>query len=188
MFHEGRTVDHIMNITDVDDKIVERAGREHVVWTDIAKKYTVHFIQTMNALNVLPPDALVNATDHIDDIVDIIKDLLEKELAYVREGSVYFDYNKYIEKGLPKGPFKDTGDNFVLWKASTDEPYWKTPFGTGRPGWHIECTSIINAYFGEHITHHGKGIDLRFPHHNNETLQAHAYHGSPTWCDHFFHV
>ncbi len=198
---QGYDVHYVRNITDIDDKIIQRAN-ERGEATDVL---TERFIQAMRedeqALSVLPPNEEPRATAHIPEIVNFITRLIEKGDAYVAEnGDVYFqvasfaDYGKFSHQSLEKlrrGARVDILDvkrdplDFVLWKmAKPDEPSWDSPWGKGRPGWHIECSAMCASCLGEHIDLHGGGLDLIFPHHQNEIAQSESLFGNPfvkTW-------
>ncbi|MCC5809577.1 MAG: cysteine--tRNA ligase [Ectothiorhodospiraceae bacterium] len=194
--HSGYTVTYVRNITDVDDKIINRA-REMDISPDAL---TARFIQAMHedseALGVLPPDAEPRATQAIDDMQQLIQRLFDKGLAYQGDnGDVYFhvagfpDYGKLSGKRLEdlragarvevEEAKRHPGD-FVLWKrAKQGEPSWPSPWGDGRPGWHIECSAMSTRELGEHFDIHGGGLDLQFPHHENEIAQSEGATGHP---------
>lgn len=198
---QGYEVRYVRNITDIDDKIIQRANERG---EDIAT-LTQRFIQSMHedeqALGVLPPDEEPRATTHISEIIALITQLIEKEFAYVAEsGDVYFQVNRFADYGkfshqslekLRRGARVDILDvkrdplDFALWKlAKPEEPSWDSPWGPGRPGWHIECSAMCVSCLGEHIDLHGGGLDLIFPHHQNEVAQSESLFGSPfakTW-------
>lgn len=190
----GYKVRYVRNITDIDDKIIKRANENH---EDI-KSLTTRFIDIMHederALKILPPDVEPRATDHIPHMIEIIQTLINKGLAYVAEnGDVFFavnqfpDYGKFSHQSLDKlrhGARVDVLDvkrdplDFALWKiAKPDEPSWDSPWGKGRPGWHIECSAMSAACLGEQIDLHGGGLDLIFPHHQNEVAQSEGAFG-----------
>ena len=187
---------YIMNITDIDDKIIEKANTEKTSWRIISERYLKLFQKDMDALNVQPPDAMIKVSDCMNNIISCIETLLNKSCAYVESGSVYFDYKAYIKNGGKNAPFSTkSGEDFVLWKnkRSENEPYWDSPWGAGRPGWHIECTTMSDIYFGSQLDIHGGGIDLKFPHHNNEAVQAYGLYdykesSKNEWCKEFLHV
>jgi cysteinyl-tRNA synthetase len=194
--YRGYQLDHVMNITDVDDRIIQQsvaAGKSLTEYTEI---YTQAFLQDAAALRLERPERLVKATDHIDAMVKLIERLEQSGHTYRSEGSVYFklstfrDYGKlsHIDfGGIKAGARVDTDKydkenarDFVLWKARKEgEPYWESPFGPGRPGWHIECSAMAMAYLGETLDIHAGGIDLTFPHHENEIAQSEAVTGKP---------
>lgn len=192
--YSGYEVLFVQNITDIDDKIINRAKEEGKSPSEIAEKYTKAFDEDMRALGVLPPDISPKATEHVDDMIEVVAALVEKGFAYVSDGDVYFDVTKFSEYGNLSGrdleeqevtvQFDDelkkkrTPLDFALWKAAKpDEPFWSSPWGRGRPGWHIECSTMSVKYLGEEFDIHGGGLDLVFPHHENEIAQAEAYSG-----------
>ena len=176
------------NITDVDDKIIAAATREGVSCEAIAERYTRAYHADLAALGVASPDIEPRATDHIAPMIAMIEALTANGHAYAAEGHVLFHVPAFAEYGRLSGvdaeamragarievaPFKRDARDFVLWKPSTpDQPGWSSPWGYGRPGWHIECSAMIRTHLGEAIDIHGGGIDLRFPHHENEIAQG----------------
>ncbi len=193
--YRGYDVTHVRNITDIDDKIITRAADEKVSTEEVAKKYTEEYYRDMGLLGVSRADIEPNATDHIREMVDIIQGLIEKGYAYPVDGDVYFEVGKFSGYGklskkkiddLISGARVDVDErkrsplDFALWKASKEgEPFWESPWGKGRPGWHIECTAMSLKYLGESFDIHGGGADLIFPHHENEIAQSEAYSGKP---------
>ncbi len=191
--YRGYTVTHVRNITDIDDKIIKKANDEGVTTEEIAKKYTDEYYVDMDLLGVSRADIEPNATDHIKEMVDTVQTLIDKGYAYPIEGDVYFEVSKFESYG--KLSKKNTDDlragarievddrkksplDFVLWKSSKEgEPSWESPWGPGRPGWHIECTAMSSKYLGDSFDIHGGGADLTFPHHENEIAQSEAYSG-----------
>ena len=189
---KGLKVRHVMNITDVDDKTIAGANREKKSLSAYTAFYTEAFLEDMKTLNMLSPEVQPRATDSIDDIVALIRQLIEKEIAYLAEdGSVYYrvakfpGYGKLSKKKLDGNISgarvdvdeydKEQGADFVLWKkAKEDEPSWDSPWGKGRPGWHIECSAMCMRHLGETIDIHAGGEDLVFPHHENEIAQSEA--------------
>ncbi|MGC6534872.1 MAG: cysteine--tRNA ligase, partial [Parvibaculales bacterium] len=183
------------NITDVDDKINAKAAEEGVDISVITARYHEKYLADMDVLSVLPPDVEPHATRHIDEMQAMIAGLIENGHAYAAEGHVLFDVTKDGDYGSLSGrsrddmiagarvevaPYKkDTGD-FVLWKPSSDDqPGWDSVWGRGRPGWHIECSAMIEKHLGTTIDIHGGGADLQFPHHENEAAQSRCAHGAP---------
>jgi cysteinyl-tRNA synthetase len=190
----GYSVNHAMNITDVDDKTIARAADEGVSLKDYTDRYTGIFMEDIKTLNIEPVEHMPRATDSIDDMIDIIKRLDEKHLTYKKEGSTYFSisgWDKYgqlsrldsreIKTGLRYDTDeydKDDVRDFALWKeAKAGEISWDTPHGRGRPGWHIECSAMVHKIFGGTIDIHTGGVDLIFPHHENEIAQSEAAYG-----------
>jgi cysteinyl-tRNA synthetase len=187
---KGYKVKHVQNFTDVDDKIIERANRLGMPPAELASKYTDQYFATMDALNVERADEYPRATEEIPKIIEIIQGLFAKGYAYEFEGSVYFrvrnfpDYGKLSHRNLtemiPKAGYcerdKEYPLDFALWKASKPgEPFWESPWGQGRPGWHIECSAMALKYLGDTIDIHGGGQDLVFPHHENEIAQSESF-------------
>lgn len=193
--YKGYEVNYVSNFTDVDDKIIKKAIEEGTSSTEISERYIVEFKKDMDALNVLPASHHPRATEEIDEMIDMILSLIDKGHAYEKNGTVYFrtrsfeDYGKLSKKkidDLESGARiavceeKDDPLDFVLWKPKKEgEPFWTSPWGEGRPGWHIECSVMSSKYLGEQIDIHGGGEDLIFPHHENEIAQSEAATGHP---------
>jgi cysteinyl-tRNA synthetase len=181
------------NVTDVDDKINQKAAREGVAIGEVTARYEAAYLADMAALNVSPPDIAPHVTDHMDAIVRQIEAIVVAGSAYAAEGHVLFDVSSYPGYGALSGrnlddmiagarvevaPYKKNPHDFVLWKPSKEgEPSWPSPWGDGRPGWHIECSAMIEQVLGLPIDIHGGGIDLVFPHHENEIAQGVCAHG-----------
>ena len=196
--YRGFEVFHVMNITDVEDRIIARVKAEGKSIEDLTGEYTELFFEDVKRLNVLPADVYPRATDHVEEMIQLIQVLMEKDLAYQSNGSVYFrigqfpDYGKFAGldlSGLRQGTRvdsdeydKDNARDFVLWKAWVDEDgsvAWDSPFGKGRPGWHLECSCMSMKYLGESFDIHTGGVDLIFPHHQNEIAQSEGATGKP---------
>ncbi|MHB1207046.1 MAG: cysteine--tRNA ligase, partial [Rhodospirillaceae bacterium] len=191
------------NITDVDDKISAAAKAEGVPISAITDKFAAIYRDDMAALNALPPSVVPYATQHIPQMIAMIKQLLEKNHAYEAAGHVLFHVPSFAGYGQLSGrarddmiagarvevaPYKKDPADFVLWKPSTpDLPGWDSPWGRGRPGWHIECSSMIEAHLGPTIDIHGGGHDLIFPHHENELAQGTCAHGGATYARYWMH-
>ncbi len=191
----GYEVHYVRNFTDIDDKIIRRAQEEGTNTKELAERYIRSYQEDMEALKVLPPTYEPRATEHIPQIIALIERLLEKGFAYVVEGDVYFSVEKFPEYGKLSGrrleemqagarvsvsEKKHHPLDFALWKAEKPgEPSWESPWGRGRPGWHIECSAMAMHYLGETIDIHGGGLDLIFPHHENEIAQSEAATGKP---------
>ena len=183
-------VELIQNFTDVDDKIINRAKDEKVSAQEISKRYIDNYFRDFDKLNIQRATNYPKATEHIDDIIEFIKKLIDKEIAYVSENGVYFSVSKFPDYGklskkkideLKSGSRiqidetkKDPLD-FAVWKFSDIEPTWDSPWGKGRPGWHIECSVMSMKYLGGNFDIHGGGRDLIFPHHENEIAQSEAH-------------
>ncbi|MEX2393236.1 MAG: cysteine--tRNA ligase, partial [Actinomycetota bacterium] len=186
----GFDVLFVRNITDVDDKIINRANESGTSWAQVAETYTRTYDDAMDRLRVLPPDIAPRASAHIPEMIELIASLIDQGHAYPGEGSVYFavekfdGYGKLSGRGLDElanrervepAPGKHHPLDFALWKgAKPGEPFWSSPWGPGRPGWHIECSAMSAKYLGQPFDIHGGGADLIFPHHENEIAQSEA--------------
>ncbi|MFZ5907531.1 MAG: cysteine--tRNA ligase [Nitrospirota bacterium] len=195
LHYKGYQVVYVRNFTDIDDKIISRAREEGVAWDVIAQKYTEAYYEDMDMLGVGRADVEPKATEHIKEMIEIIQGLIGKGIAYVSDGSVYFAVEKFPSYGklskrdmneLLAGARVDIDKNkknpldFALWKNSKEgEPFWESPWGLGRPGWHIECSAMSLKHLGESFDIHGGGADLLFPHHENEIAQSEAFTGNP---------
>ncbi len=191
--YRGHNVKFVQNFTDVDDKIIKRANEENSTFEEISKKYIEEFWTDAHGLNFKEASVHPKATENIDQIIEIIKTLEEKGYAYAVDGDVYYRTLKFNDYGkLSHQPIDDlqsgariaVGDkkedplDFALWKAAKEgEPYWDSPWGKGRPGWHIECSAMNKRYLGNTIDIHCGGQDLIFPHHENEIAQSEAANG-----------
>lgn len=186
----GYDVNLVVNITDIDDKIIERAAERNTQALQLSSGYAADFVRDMGSLNVTSVRQYVKASDNIDAILSLVRELMEGGFAYAIEGSVYFDISKAHEYGKLSGQSMDQilagarvevderkrnpGD-FALWKeAKPGEVHWESPWGVGRPGWHIECSAMSMKYLGSTLDIHGGGEDLIFPHHENEIQQSEA--------------
>ncbi|MFH1634672.1 MAG: cysteine--tRNA ligase [Chloroflexota bacterium] len=193
--HKGYEVRYVTNFTDVDDKIIQRATAEDVDPYELAERYIQEFRRHINDLNILPATVYPRATEEIDHIIEMVQGLIESGHAYEAQGDVYFfvssdkDYGKLSGRRLEdmRSGFridvdqrKETPMDFALWKTSKPgEPAWDSPWGKGRPGWHIECSAMSLHHLGEQIDIHGGGNDLIFPHHENEIAQTESLTGKP---------
>lgn len=193
--HHGYTVTFVYNYTDIDDKIIKRAGEEGIDPMALSRKYIQKFEADFERMQLTPHDQNPRCTEHIDSMVAMIGELIAREAAYVVDGEVFYqidtfhDYGKLSGKHLDElqagyrvdaDPRKRNPLDFVLWKPSKPgEPSWDSPWGQGRPGWHIECSCMNRDFFGDQIDIHGGGIDLAFPHHENEIAQSEAVSGKP---------
>ena len=190
----GYDVKHVQNVTDVDDKMIKRAQKEGTTIKEIAKKYEKIYFDDMKAYNNQLPDINPRATEHIADIISLTKKIVENGYGYVKSGNVYFSIAKFKDYGKLSGVSinqlkagarveqdnydKEHPRDFALWKASKPgEPSWDSPWGNGRPGWHIECSAMSMKYLGETFDIHGGGKDLKFPHHENEIAQSESATG-----------
>ncbi len=193
--YRGYNVTFVQNFTDIDDKIIKRANEENSTFTEVSEKYIEEFWTDAKGLNFTPATIHPKATENIDKIIEIVSGLIENGHAYEVDGDVYFSPKTFNEYGkLSHQPLEDleagarimVGDikhepmDFALWKsAKPGEPYWDSPWGKGRPGWHIECSAMVCRYLGESIDIHCGGQDLIFPHHENEIAQSECFTGKP---------
>mgnify|MGYP000563044011 CR=1 FL=1 len=199
---KGFEVTYVQNITDIDDKIINRANKENVDWKIIADTYTKDYLEALEKLHI-EVDVHPKATHHIKEMIDFISKLIEAGFAYESNGSVYFDVDKFLEYGKLSKRVKGEGwrqeeafihekkrpYDFALWKrAKPGEPWWESPWGPGRPGWHIECSVMSSFYLGDRIDIHGGGVDLVFPHHENEIAQSEARYGVKPWVKYWLHA
>ena len=198
-----KNVAYIRNITDVDDKIIDASKKKGISIDKITSEVTDIFHKNTKDLNCLQPSAEPKATEHIKEMIDMIKSLIEKKLAYVNEGHVYFlisefkDYGKLSNKNLKElvsgsrvevSKLKKNPLDFILWKpALNDEPGWESPWGRGRPGWHLECSVMSEKYLGKKFDIHGGGLDLLFPHHENEIAQSCSNNSSSVLANYWVH-
>ena len=204
-----------MNITDIDDKIIQRSNEQKKNFSEFARFWEDSFFKDMRALNVMYPNYITRVSEYIPEIISFIEVIIKKGYAYEKNGSVYFDIEAYkkgnhlyaklvpqdknqnleelqeAEGALSKDNTtekKNKGD-FALWKTSKkDEPFWDSPWGKGRPGWHIECSVMSSTVFGDSLDIHSGGIDLKFPHHDNEIAQTEAHDDSKQWINYFLHT
>lgn len=193
MEYKGYNVKFVQNFTDIDDKIINRANEEGLTFEEVSKKYIEEFWTDAHGLNFKDATVHPKATENIDEIIDIIKALVEKGYAYAVNGDVYFRTLKFKEYGklshqpiddlvsgarIAVGDIKENPLDFALWKGAKEgEPYWESPWGKGRPGWHIECSAMNRKYLGKTIDIHCGGQDLIFPHHENEIAQSECANG-----------
>jgi cysteinyl-tRNA synthetase len=192
---KGWKVVHVQNVTDVDDKLIQRSIETGESIESIAKTYTEAFFELLDRLHVLPPTHSPLATEHIQEMIGLVSDLIAKGFAYERDGDVYFRVEAFADYGKLSGRRLDEQEagarieasekkenplDFTLWKAAKPgEPTWPTPWGAGRPGWHTECVVMSQKYLGDYLDIHAGGNDLIFPHHENEIAQAEASTGKP---------
>ncbi len=192
---KGYDVTFVKNFTDIDDKIINRANKEGLTTAQVSEKYIEEYYRDMDRLGLKKPTHEPRATMHVQGIIDFIKGLIEDGYAYESNGDIYFSVRKFdgygklsgkniddLESGarVEPGEAKDDPLDFALWKASKPgEPSWDSPWGKGRPGWHIECSAMSTSYLGQHFDIHGGGMDLIFPHHENEIAQTEAFTHKP---------
>jgi L-cysteine:1D-myo-inositol 2-amino-2-deoxy-alpha-D-glucopyranoside ligase len=190
--YKGIDVTYVQNVTDIDDDILRKAREVGLDWKELGDRETARYLDDMENLNWIAPDHYVRATDHVPEMLAIIEKLIEGGFAYEREGNVYFSVDSDPEFGklshipraemlpianergnTPNDPLKRDPLDFVLWQRSAEgEPAWDSPYGPGRPGWHVECSAMASRYLGPSIDIHGGGFDLVFPHHECEIAQS----------------
>lgn len=207
--HKDFGVTYVQNATDVNDgdDVIKQAKETGKTWTEIAQLWISHFQRQMDALNVMPPDKYLLASNFIEKIISINEKLISKGVAYEKNGNVYFDITKFKDYGAlsrygkeqmlmisqergndPKDPNKISPLDFVLWISAKGEPHWESPWGNGRPGWHIECSAMIEDALGDQIDIHGGGRDLIFPHHESERAQAECLTGKKPHVQFWMHT
>ena len=201
--YRGYAVRHVMNITDVDDRIIQNARERGIGIGEYTRLYAQAFFEDLAVLGIQNPDVFCYATEHIPDMVELIRRLEEKGIAYRQDGSIYFNVSRFAGygklahidfSGIRPGARVDTDKylkedarDFALWKAPREgEDFWETEIGPGRPGWHIECSAMAMKYLGESIDIHSGGVDLVFPHHENELAQSEGATGVP-FCRYWVH-
>ncbi len=205
----GYQVRHVQNYTDIDDRIIDRANQQGITPRELTERLIAEYAAEMEGLNVLPAHVYPRATEEIPNMIEMISTLIEKGYAYAAEGDVYFrvsakkDYGKLsgrtvesmraggrcdIGREVEPSENKEDPADFALWKAAKPgEPSWPSPWGPGRPGWHIECSAMSVKYLGETLDIHGGGVDLVFPHHENEIAQSEAYTGCQPFARFWLH-
>jgi len=193
----------VRNITDIDDKIIEKSFEENISYKELAMRVSKEFDYAYQKLNCIKPDKEPRATEFIKEIISYIETLIKNEYAYITKSGVYYDISKFDEYLLLSGRTKNevisgtrveleedknAAEDFALWKFSKEnEPYWESPWGNGRPGWHIECSSMIEAILGKTIDFHCGGNDLIFPHHENEIAQSKGAHPKEQFVKYWLH-
>jgi cysteinyl-tRNA synthetase len=198
----GYKVKHVQNFTDIDDKIINRANQLGISSTELAEKYIGEYFKDMDALNIKRAHIYPRATEEIPKIIEVIQGLIDKGFAYESGGSVYFRVKNFpgygklsrqelddmISRGSAEEGDKEFPLDFALWKAAKPgEPFWPSPWGQGRPGWHIECSAMALKYLGKTLDIHGGGQDLIFPHHENEITQSESFTGVAPFVRHWLH-
>ena len=190
LLYKGFRVIFVQNFTDIDDKIINRAKKEGITAEQISSRYIESYFEDFTKLNVLQADKYPKATEHFQEMINLVEGLVMKNYAYITSNGVYFrvkrfeSYGKLSKKSVEElqsgarieiDALKENPLDFALWKFSTDGPVWNSPWGKGRPGWHIECSAMALKYLGSRIDIHGGGQDLIFPHHENEVAQSEAF-------------
>lgn len=208
MRFQGYTVTYVQNVTDIDDDILKRAKETNQNWRELGNFWTEKFLFDLKTLNIDLPTTYVKATESIDTIIEIVKGLQKKDFAYEVDGTVFFDVQKDNEYGKlskysktemitlskerganPDDPRKKNPLDFIMWqKAAGDEPFWQSPWGKGRPGWHIECSAMIYKYLYKYIDIHGGGSDLIYPHHESEIAQSENFTGEKPFVKFWMHA
>jgi len=210
--YKGYAVKYVQNVTDIDDDIIRKSHEVGMAWNELGQRETGRFLSDLNALNVRSPDVYPRASNEIPRIILMVQTLLERGYAYESEGCVFYSVKQDPEFGMmaraiglanyqsmlitanergnfPNDSRKKDPLDFVLWQAQTPgEPAWDSPWGPGRPGWHIECSSIVMHYLGEQIDIHGGGADLAFPHHTCEIAQSERYSNTVPFCRCWMHT
>ena len=203
LMHKGFQVIHVENFTDIDDKMIDGANKQGISVSELAESNISRYLKEMDMLEVLRANSYPRATDEIENIVNMISGLIKNESAYEVNGDVYFrvrsisDYGKLSDRDIEKlksgarvaiADHKEDALDFALWKSQKPgEPAWKSPWGLGRPGWHIECSAMALEYLGESIDIHGGGQDLIFPHHENEIAQSESFSGQKPFAKVWMH-
>jgi len=203
--HQGYGVKYVRNITDIDDKIIKRSQEEGIPAQEVADKYAAEYRRDMKDLNILDPDVEPRVSDHVPEIIALVESLIAKGLAYDVDGDVYYrvkdfkGYGKLSKRNIDEmiesagsridvDERKESPLDFALWKAAKEgEPAWDSPWGPGRPGWHIECSAMSSTHLGDSFDIHGGGRDLIFPHHENEIAQSQGAHGEDTYARYWSH-
>ncbi len=208
MRFQGYTVTYVQNVTDIDDDILKRAKETNQNWQELGNFWTEKFLFDLKTLNIDLPTMYVKVTESIDTIIEIVSNLQKKDFAYEVDGTVFFDVQKDIEYGKlskysksemitlskerganPDDPRKKNPLDFIMWqKAAGDEPFWQSPWGKGRPGWHIECSAMTYKYLYKYIDIHGGGSDLIYPHHESEIAQSENFTGEKPFVKFWMHT
>jgi L-cysteine:1D-myo-inositol 2-amino-2-deoxy-alpha-D-glucopyranoside ligase len=207
--HKSYAVNYLQNATDINDSddVIRQAKDTGTTWVEVAEKWIQHFQKQMTSLHVQPPTNYVLASSVIPEIIELVKILVDKKNAYISNGSVYYDVSSFPDYGTLckygvaqmitisatrgnniEDPNKKNPLDFVLWVGSEDDPSWESPWGKGRPGWHIECSAMIKKYLGDQIDIHGGGRDLIFPHHESEIAQSESFTGRRPYVKYWMHV
>lgn len=205
---KGYKVTYTQNVTDIDDDILKRSKRDGKDWRELGRFWTDKFLGDLKDLNVRMPDHYIKATEAIPEIIEMVQVLIDKDFAYEVAGNVYFEVSKFSEYGKlskysrdemlkllkerggdPNDSNKKAPLDFLLWQRSIPgEPSWESPWGNGRPGWHIECSAMIKKTLGEQIDIHGGGFDLIYPHHESELAQSESFSEKPPFVKYWMHA
>ena len=201
--NEFKKVTYVRNITDIDDKIIQSAQEQNISTKELTDRITKNFLDDCKFLNCENPDYQPKATQHIKLMIEMINDLLKKGFAYENNQHIYFEVKKFSDYGklsnkkldeliagsrIEVSKNKKNPEDFVLWKPSNkDEPYWESPWGKGRPGWHLECSAMSKKFLGNEFDIHGGGIDLIFPHHENEIAQSRCANDTKVFANFWVH-
>ena len=199
----NNSINYVRNITDVDDKIIKSAKKKNIPISELTNNIIKDFNDDCNYLNLDEPSQQPKATDHIDLMIEMVSSLIKKDFAYEKNNHVYFEVNKFKDYGklsnkkledliagsrVEVSENKKNAEDFVLWKpSSVDEPSWDSPWGKGRPGWHLECSAMSKKYLGDIFDIHGGGIDLLFPHHENEIAQSRCVNNTKSFANYWIH-
>ena len=199
----NNSINYVRNITDVDDKIIKSAKEKNIPISELTNNIIKDFNDDCNYLNLEEPSQQPKATDHIDLMIEMVSSLIKKDFAYEKNNHVYFEVNKFKDYGklsnkkledliagsrVEVSENKKNAEDFVLWKPSSiDEPFWDSPWGKGRPGWHLECSAMSKKYLGDIFDIHGGGIDLLFPHHENEIAQSRCVNDTKVFANYWVH-
>ena len=197
------SVNYVRNITDIDDKIIKSSKEKNISLSDLTSNIIKGFNDDCEYLNLDEPNKQPKATEHIDSMIEMISSLIKKSFAYEKNNHVYFEVNKFEDYGklsnkkledliagsrVQVSENKKNAEDFVLWKPSSDnEPFWDSPWGKGRPGWHLECSAMSKKYLGDIFDIHGGGIDLLFPHHENEIAQSRCANDTKVFANYWIH-
>ncbi|MDQ3099302.1 MAG: cysteine--tRNA ligase [bacterium] len=206
--YKGYNVTYVQNVTDIDDDILKRAKLQNRDWKELGQFWTDKFVNDLKALNILMPEHYVKATDSIQTIIKMTNGLVNNGFAYEVDGTIFFRVRKFPEYGKlstftpdemlvlsrerganPEDPRKEYGLDFILWQKSIEgEPGWSSPWGQGRPGWHIECSAMVQQYLGQQIDIHGGGRDLVYPHHEGEIAQSESFNQKKPYVKTWMHA
>jgi len=195
--YKGNDVNYVQNITDVDDPLFKRSKRDNIPWDVLAEQCTIQFKEDLKKLNILPPTKFIKTSDEINSIKSSISSLIKSNNAYINK-NVYFKASSFSKFGhlcnspyetmLEKNPDRQNSLDFILWKQTDENPVWNSPWGKGRPGWHIECSTLATKHLGSTIDIHGGGSDLIYPHHEAEIAQSESLNHKIQFSQFWIHV